>query len=199
MIERNIIDVYNRSTMEERKQGEYWYYDARVWCAKHARHWDMPVQSVCGVVAALSPGLRWEANLQDANTLIAAVTRSESRPMVGVYGTRNRDRAWLIASGESPLSILGGQKVLSFYHNILDPHDASHVTIDRHAYCLAHGLTSTRNGAASIDVRVTPKRYNELAESYKALSRAIGLLPNQLQAITWLAWKRINESTPVPF
>lgn len=198
MIERNIIDVYNQSTASERRDGQLWYPRAQHGAAQIARKYDLPLANVCGVVAALSPGLRWSDNLIDAELLIAACARNEPRPMVGVYGTRNRDRAWVIASGADPRSILGGPKVLSFYSNILDPADATHVTIDRHAYCLAHGLSSARSGAASIEVNVTPKRYRELADAYRALSRAIGLLPNQLQATTWLAWKRINETT-VPF
>lgn len=35
--------------------------------------------------------------------------------------------------------------------------------------------------------------YNEIAADYRAVAARAGLLPNQLQAITWFTWKRINR------
>ena len=190
----NIPAVYRSATAAERRKGSQWYLTAQSQARRLAARYELPLSTSVGVIAALSPGLEWLANLVDAERLIQAFMADDEPPIVGVYGRRNRDKALAILGGNDPADILGGLKVRSFYTNILQPNNPDPVTVDRHAYCLAHGIRSERSGSASKDVYLTPARYRETAEVYREISRELGLLPNQLQAITWLVWKRLGET-----
>lgn len=193
MIHDNILAVYRSATTPEHRRGSQWYLTAQAQARRLASRYELPLSTSVGVIAALSPGLEWLRNVVDAETLIKAFMANDELPMVGVYGRRNCGKALEILRGADPVAILGGLKVRSFYANLLQPDNPDPVTIDRHAYCLAHGIRSERSGAASVDVYLTPKRYRETAEAYREIAADLDLLPNQLQATTWLAWKRINE------
>lgn len=193
MIHGNILAVYHSATSPEHRRGFQWYLMAQAQARRLASRYELPLSTSVGVIAALSPGLEWLQNIVDAEALIKAFLENDEPPMVGVYGRRNRDKALSILRGADPVDVLGGLKVRSFYANILQPNNPDPVTIDRHAYCLAHGIRSERSGFASVDIKLTPKRYRETAEAYREIAADLNLLPNQLQATTWLAWKRTNE------
>lgn len=99
-----------------------------------------------------------------------------------------------IAFGESPLSILSGQKVRSFFINITCPWDEHTVTVDGHMYNAWHGerkpLMARRPGVAR--VKMTPLIYDEIASDVRQLAREAGLPPWALQATLWFAWRRLN-------
>lgn len=81
--------------------------------------------------------------------------------------------------------ILNGQKTTRFFLNI---HSAKHnvVTIDRHAISLYFGTFDHK-------FVQTNKRIHKIREDYKEVAKQLNLRPYQLQAITWLVWKRINN------
>ena len=62
----------------------------------------------------------------------------------------NVDKALAILNGAAPLDILGGDKVRTFYGNIVNPWGEG-VTIDRHAYDI---VTGKQIGRASCRERV---------------------------------------------
>ncbi len=189
----SILAVYDRATRADRRAGREWYGKAHAWSERLADRYQIPVSAAAGVIAALSPGLEWLRNVQDAYTLTLAWSRGEDIPTVGTYGRRNVQKAVDILQGFEPLDILGGHKVRSFYGNIIDPTNVVPVTIDRHAKSLALSLASGRTGAASVDTIVTASEYEGLAELYREAASRLHLVPNQLQAITWIAWKRLAE------
>jgi len=80
-----------------------------------------------------------------------------------------------------------GFKVRAFYQCLLNPADWFHVCIDGHAF----GIWSGERIALDKVPSITAKRYRMIATDYSKVADNVGLLPNQLQAITWTAWRRI--------
>jgi hypothetical protein len=80
--------------------------------------------------------------------------------------------------------------VVSFYRNILDPEDRDHITIDGHMY-------NVWAGRGPVNLNTVPpidhNTYNEIASDFQTVSQHLKLVPNQLQAICWLVWKRVNR------
>lgn len=95
---------------------------------------------------------------------------------------------------------LGGEhKVRNFYNNIFDPSDDTSVTIDTHA--VAAALLSPLSGsspevlanfgAPSDSATGMSGTYVAYAEAYRRLAAEVGLLPREVQSITWEAVRRM--------
>lgn len=193
-ITRRLLRLYSRSTDTDRAQGATWYADARSQAESLADRYGITVAQAVGVIAAISPGLRWEINVRDAESLIRA-WRAKRRvlPIVGTYGRRNRDKAVRILNGESPLDVLSGYKVRSFYQNILDGQCSDVVTVDRHAKRIAYGLPNVEDGTQV----VRPSEYDYIARHYRRAAQKIGICARDLQATLWVAWHRLSAANNV--
>lgn len=197
-VEHNILATYLLASDQDRTEGLYWYQHANEIAAELANRFDFSVNQSAGVIAALSPGNPWGRNLLDAELMLEAYAkglRGKRLPNVGVYGWNNIRKAEKILAGGDPNEILGGLKTTSFYNNIRLPADSLAVTIDRHAKSLAYGVGSKRKGYASSDAfgAVSNAEYPWLAKHYRNIAERLDLLPSQLQAITWVTWKRLGE------
>ncbi len=84
---------------------------------------------------------------------------------------------------------LKGPKTRAFYECLCNPQDPHWVCVDRHAYCvwLGRRLTTTSQ------LKMTPKLLHVVAVDYRLTAKLTGLLPSQLQAITWVTWRRIHD------
>ena len=172
-----ILQRFNQASADELNAGLAWYQDAHDWCKDIATQHELSLETVVGIVAALSPACAWEKNLADA----LAIIQHGELAIVSTYGL-NKDKALVILDGSEPLDVLGGHKVRSFYHNILCPNDTAHVTIDRHAI---------RVVAETTKLNVVPdKDYYLIADMYKDAARELELVPCQLQAIAWLVQRQ---------
>lgn len=196
-IERNILTTYNLATKVDHNYGMHWYAIARDEALTIAEKYDVGVDKVVGVIAAISPGLNWGRNLIEAAEVVRAFATGQPTPMVGVYGKGNVAKAVRILKGENAMDVFPvktSPKVRSFYDNILYPRSGSEVCIDRHAKALAYNYGSERAGRASDDKlsAVRPREYQYLAWHYRVLAGRLGLIPSQLQAICWVTWKRID-------
>jgi hypothetical protein len=192
-IEENVLRAYSAATDAERSIGLNWYADAHAAAVTLSERHAVSVDTACGVIAALSPGNEWGKNILDADALLSAWNAGRRLPVVGTYGMRNVIKARRILAGEHPLDVLPptGPKVRAFYKCISEPTLSDAVTIDRHAKCLALNAMTDRD---RIGV-VTRVEYALYAWHYMVLATRIGLLPHQLQATTWVAWKRLVDET----
>jgi len=190
---RNILKLYRQASQDDTLNGIEWYARAErmaVWIAdKHK----LPVNTVIGVMAALSPNNRWERNCKDADTMCGAWQNGDSLDAfkVSCYNTM-KQKAWSILQDDlldddDILSRLNGQKIRSFYSNI---RGLDEVTIDGHALNIARG---TRESLTSDKTNMGKKQYKELQGSYIRAARRVGVKPHVLQAITWTTWKRIHN------
>lgn len=187
----NLLTLYQSASQESILEGFHWYESAHRECEEIAEKYHLGIDQVCGVIAAISPGLAWEENIPQAKELIFAWKHGHPIPMVGVYGRTNRDKAIRILDGGSPREVLGGPKVLAFYENILNPHDPDYVCIDRHAL-------SAWKGTALNDVRLhtlfgRPRTLRKVQQELISAARQVGLTPNRFQAIVWIEWRKRHD------
>jgi hypothetical protein len=182
----NILSVYARSNSEEKRDGRLWYPHANEIARDIAKG---NIQIGAGVISALSPNKSWDENVKLATRVLKTHNFSS-----GTYGANLR-KAKRISLGENPLLVLGGQKTIAFYVSILTSGEDTHyVTIDRHAISICLGRIATDKERE--ELRNTPKGrriYQEYAEAYRVANKEVPsdyLMPSELQAITWLTWRR---------
>jgi hypothetical protein len=185
----NLYRLYNQATEEEKQQGREWYMHAHEYARTLSERYGVTLWQAAGVLAALSPGCNWERNKAIAEELIAAYKRGNPLPLVGSYGRKNVRKCERILRGSPVMFVLGGDKVISFYHNILDPLSPSFVTIDRHAYDALQGTRTPEDKRFEIK----HKRYRDAESAYTSAAATLGLLPSQLQATLWLTWRRLHQ------
>lgn len=179
---KNLKKIFEASD----KSGLNWYNDANEFCTKIAEKYSLPLDRVCGVVSALSPGTNWEQNKKDAVNLIEAFLGLSDRKFKFTTYGQNVIKAQRILeettrNPETFFNLKTGAKTYNFYFNILNPQDANYVTIDRHAYRIATGKEYKA---------ITPKQYAEIAEHYKRAAKKLGVSPAQLQAALWVDYRK---------
>jgi len=183
---RRIMEVYDKAT--NRKD---WYKEANDFAFTLSyKIWDKTPATrkkahakVCGVIAAFSPLKSWDENMVIANLFIKTGQIKHTKTM------GNKAKDILISDGEVDTisEILNGNKITSFFLNILNPSDSQAVTIDRHAISIAIGYSITDN------FQMTGKQYEFFSNCYRIASQKAGILPLQMQAITWTKWREMKK------
>lgn len=200
---RNILACYHRASDTDRREGLYWYETAHNDARALGERYGISTAQAAGVIAALSPSNKWGNNLLDADLLISAWRAGKPLPAVGVYGGRNVAKAGRILNGERDGAAVllqfnrkTGPKTWAFYQLIAEPLENDLVCIDRHAKAIA-----VNRAAGETDI-VRPSEYEHLAEHYRHVAGLVSLLPHQVQAITWVTWRRLQgdlEQMDIPF
>ena len=195
----NIISIYRMATPEERRDGIVWYVNAYADCKRIAVDLNVPIHIVVGIVSALSPNNKWDRNVMNARDLIRGFLNGEHAEdiKVSTYHAMKK-KAWSILEAmpdnEGVITILNGQKITAFYRNIMG-HDTC--TVDGHAkniyYGVRHGLTDDKSN-------VGKKEYQEISQAYVEAGKKVrvngrSLKAFEIQAITWVVWRRIHNIT----
>src|ERR1041385_7693911 len=107
-----LVARYREADEDTRQLGAEWYPLARRIARRMARKHGVTLATAAGVIAAVSPRMRWQSNLDGADALLGR------QPVVGVF-QRNLDKARRFIAGERPLDVLGGDKVRAFYGAIM--------------------------------------------------------------------------------
>lgn len=166
--------------------GLSWYKEAHAFACELSDITRQPLEIVCGVIAVLSPAVSWNTNKLDA---IAMLTSPSCHLVtVSTYGQNKTKAINLINTGD--LNQIGGRKVTSFYHNILNPLCTKNVTIDRHAARACYGLKGLKMSSDDIPPIASDKRYNQYKTLYKRLAKNEGIRPHELQAIIWVNFRK---------
>lgn len=191
----NILAVFFTATDAEILHGSRWYADALQVCAAVSRTTDLPLATVAGVTAALSPNNRWARNQADAAALcraFAAGTMADAQAIKVATFNNNKEKALQILAGAQPLDVLGGLKVRAFYQCIMGE---SAVCVDGHAYAIWLG----QYVPTSKTPKISPKLYSSISAAYRQAAVTInGILDTsysaaQVQSITWSVWQRIRR------
>jgi hypothetical protein len=154
------------------KTGTQWYDRAQETADRIGRG-DM--HKGAGILAALSPRKLWGENVRLAQEMVKSGT-TKGHTAVQIRKARR------IFEGEAPTDVLGGPKETSFYHNISDPNNPHHVTIDRHAHDVAIGK---KYGSAERGLGAKG-RYETFHNAYNLAARHLGFeVPSRLQAGVW--------------
>ena len=191
----HVLAVFFNATTAELQHGAQWYGDALRFCAAVAESTGLPLSTVAGVTAALSPNNRWPQNQRDAERLcraFSAGTLSDAAALKVSTFNNNKQKALAILAGAQPLDVLGGLKVRAFYSCILGDDT---VCIDGHAYAIWLGsyVPTTKTP------KISPKLYASIVEAYKQAAVTINHVTGanysaaQIQAITWSVWQRIRR------
>jgi len=188
----NINKVLKQATPAEMLHGLTWYQDAQDACQTMADTYELPLNTVVGVVAALSPTNRWERNLIDADNMLSTFTSGgyveETAPCT--YKTM-RDKAWSIlevglCDDETIACILNGPKITDFFWCIMG---TDVCVIDGHAWCIANNDRRTMQEVPSIGKKLR----KELQAAYSKAGKMHRMTAYEMQAATWVAWKRIHN------
>ncbi len=171
---RNILDVYSIVGDKTAQWYELRHMEIEQVCIEQG----IAIDVGCAVFAVLSPSLRWERNFNEACKLIQDHKENILRNYTA-YGA-NVVKAWRILDGEKIDNVLGGNKVKSFYRNLMLATNC--VTVDRHAINIA---VNGRHSGISGSYTTTAKSYELFASSYVLAASYTNLLPYQLQAATW--------------
>lgn len=151
-------------------EGMAWYQRANQFCRDLGEIVSQPWDRLTWALAALSPLNSWRLNRID---LVDMVTTGDC----GALGP-NRVKAQRLLEGEGYESVLGGNKVLAFGHNVTHPEDSTAVTIDGHmvkALALPNHKYIERVGV-----------YDTIVRAMTEVADAFGVLPHQLQAAMWV-------------
>lgn len=201
---KNILAIYGQATQAELFDGLRWYDEAFSFCATIADAHNLPVSNVAYACAALSPNNSWTGNQKDLITVCAAFASGELEKLVAAFETDTKAmqvlkvqtypkqviKAFnLLKTGNLLAHIGQGKKTLSFARNIAFT-DSLDVTIDGHAASIVLNKRMTMKDASK---ELRPSNYHAFAAAYEIAAAELGILPKQLQAITWVAWRRMNN------
>ncbi len=185
---RQILKVYKSATSDEIEFGMKWYAIAKRDATKIAKEFGISVNTTVGVIAALSPNLGWNLNVRAARDLIGAFTdgRNMDDVIVSAYPA-NKRKAWdmleqKMVRKKALMAKLNGRKTTAFFANIIG---LDVVTVDGHAKNIHDGL---RRVLKNNNVGV--KEYGIISEAYYKAADTVGIKGYQMQAITWVAWRR---------
>ena len=173
----------DESTSKDIEQGLNWYNEARMLCNQLATKYSVTVVQVAQVISVLSPQKQWHTNKLETIAMFEEVLEG-IKPNFGYFATKSTiEECKLIIMGKF-LIPSKRIKTYSFADNIANS-GSEEVTIDRHALRVAYDDKS-----AKID-KVSPKQYREAREAYRRVALGHGLNAYQVQAITWVTYKRI--------
>jgi hypothetical protein len=176
---RNILKVYRSATDEQHSEGMAWYNSAHNLAFVIGRG---DVWKGAGLISAFSPLTPWWRNVELAVTSAqTGVARSDT--------LSNSTRiAQSILDGAHPLDVIKGQKTRAFCENIALNGISDNVTVDVHAYSIAH-----YRAIASSDIKLGKQLYRTIAQCYVRAAKREGVSPTQMQAITWVAWRSLRD------
>jgi glycosyltransferase involved in cell wall biosynthesis len=169
---RDIIKLFNQTNGDNLDNGMTWYKDANVYARTLAKDFDIPLNKVIGVMAALSPNNKWARNKIDTRNFLA-VPSLETK-VCTFMNQRKKALAILESSGthEDIETILNGIKTKNFYHNISFYLDSDKVTVDMWAF-------------RSVGAEEKLKNVPLVTQAYQELAQELNIVPHQLQAVVW--------------
>ena len=189
---KNIIAIYKLANPSEIKHGLTWYVNANTDCMRIANTLELPLHIVIGVVSALSPNNKWERTIVNAEDLCNAFINGQDMDSIKVSTYHKmKQKAWHILetmpSYDETITILNGKKIVSFFRNISG--DETDITIDGHARNIYY---NDRQGLTTPNTNIRKLEYSDIQKAYLRASKKLGVKAYELQAITWVAWRRIH-------
>jgi len=186
---KNILAVYNQASQSEIAHGLNWYADAKSEAWDIADDTGLPLHIVVGVIAALSPTNDWEQNIKDARLFCETfVSGGYYEDVKASTYKKMWEKAWAILESvgdyDQVLTILNGPKISDFYRCI---HGENVCVIDGHAWCIANSERRVLQEVPNIGKKARIK----LQQAYADAALREGITAYQMQAITWVTWKRI--------
>jgi hypothetical protein len=186
---QNILRVYHQAGPGELDAGLRWYTQAhdeafRLHCGTGRK---ISLPKVCGVIAAVSPGLRWERNVAVAERILSG-QGLEGLGVRWYLGVRKAEQILRVSASMEIPHILHGNKTVCFYDNLAFGLQSTRVTIDGHAWAIRQGIRVSLDLTPSI----SDTQYRQAEEDYRSAAAEVCIAPLQLQAVTWVVWRRLH-------
>lgn len=189
---KTIINVYNQAEPEEKEYFGKWYEKASEVCKKISEKYQVPFETVCAVMAILSPGNRFVSNITAVTNLLENFKNgknlkvSSNNPRNGIKARR------VLETGD--LSLVTGPKVIEFFSSLKDPNTfKERLVLDGHAISIWLGKKLPLKTPPLRDV----KNRKIIIEDYKKAAECLGISLQELQAVTWFVWKNTIASEKV--
>lgn len=192
---KNIEYVLNKADTVDINEGKKAYFGYNKILTEIANHYEVGFVQTVACFVALSPNNDYMGNLRSTVGVIQGfkAKKDVSQIKVSTYNAC-KIRAFNYLTGNKDFLIeTKGPKTRSFYFNIIKPEDSEHITIDGHMFGLYQGKRVTM-----VEVAKLGFNYQKVARDFKIVARKNKLIPNQLQAILWFTWKRINKVIYTP-
>jgi hypothetical protein len=179
---RNITKVFRSADAYQIDSAAQWYSDAYEIAAAFAAKHDMTVEATAAVIAVLSPMQAWGNNVNLAARILVGAGTVTTGGLSANVAKANR-----IILGESPSTVVGGQKVTNFYRSILTK-GAEGLTVDRHAFDIAVGVRHGDKNRPGISKGMYATIEDMYRRAARILSKEYGrvLTPGAVQSVTWM-------------
>ena len=179
----NILEL--KITKANQSSGSKWYKEANdiAYSLGKLAGFSTPIRRVqvgAGILAALSPQTEWGDNIHMAHMIVGGGMATGQTKV-------NNEKALKILSGEHPLEVLGGLKVVPFYKAIVNPLGDNTPVIDRHAAAVYMGRPLSERELSFLSSPVINRR---IGGAYIKAASQQGVHPNTLQAQSWLQWRQ---------
>ena len=193
LYKENLARVFTAATSEEVEAGKVWYAKASELALTVAAEYDLTVEVVAGVIAALSPQVSWEQQVKSTATFVAWVKDHlkwggedlfhvkdvEKAPHAGTY-TNKVKAANILLTGDVK-RFLKGPKVEVFCKNMLGFEDEC--TLDSWA------IRAVTLNPLAHEGQARNKAGQAMRLAYQELAKDVGLTTAQFQAVVWLAFR----------
>ena len=201
---REIVARFTLATTQEVQLGCDWYPSALKIAIRIATKYGLRVETVAGVISALSPSNKWERNVYDAEALIkvwrAGATRDEvldkDNPIIKVCTyLGQKTKAWdLLTTSDPVVDILKGVKTIEFFNCITNP-ALDDVCIDGHAYSVWLGQRVTLKDVPNLSGKIRHTIKQDYRDATTFINEELDehYSPADIQAITWVTHKRIHN------
>ncbi len=190
-----ITAVYNLASEADIQAGLDWYADANTYAERLSQLYGIDRLTIIAVIASLSPRNRWERNKQDAENMIKVFSSGGDEEdlaslKVCTFSTGKTKAIRILVDNvtdrDELLALLKGPKLCEFFNCIAG--DSDDVCIDGHAYSIWLGDRVTLANVPSIGIKLR----RTIKADYQAAAKDLGVHTYELQAITWVCWKRIH-------
>jgi hypothetical protein len=201
---QNILASYDRTVGDKawlRQAGLTWYQAARDWVQRIIQitgRTDIDVDKAASIVAQLSENTDWFTNMQRGMGFFTGKTLGKGQD-IGMPD-QLADVVKRIAASDDPLMAGRGQKIYNFLRSILGGERfPGAVAVDRWADRIALGVADKPELWDLADkIRGRGKYrgplggdfsqgYDIMADAYREAAARRGVLPAQMQAVTWVA------------
>jgi len=189
----SIIRFHSLASIEETIEGLDWYQQAHDYCRELAARFNVSVSQVAGIIAAFSPQCGWQENKRFALSFLIS-------PNKIIKCQVQTDKARKILTLQSEADIYralslndAAWKTKAFFLNMLNPTVLTDVTIDRHAIAVCIQHPSNTFALSEAYGKLTVAQYRFFEACYVKAAVQLGILPQQLQAITWTTYRRIRD------
>ena len=189
--------TYNKANLKKRLRhfvshsenfvsNSFWYVNQSQWIKDNSNGLDM--FKAAGIFAALSPQASVPLNEQFFIQYMETGTASHTAVMVDKC-----HRIMNASDEEEVVKILNGNKIKSFYLNLLHPNKETKVTIDRHAIACLFQSPNNVSALSNNFARMTDKQYSFFESVYIDVSNELNILAHELQAIAWVSYRQLRN------